>query len=62
MEFNEETMAQVVHIQLNSVIKYCTDILTEGIVLPKDVKKIQKMFDIINDKKEEKLKKVNIIL
>lgn len=62
MEFNEETMAQVVHIQLDSIIKYCTDILTEGVILPKDVKKVQKIFDIINDKKEEKLKKVDIIL
>lgn len=64
MEFNDETKAQIVHIQLDTIVKYCAKIFDEGVVLPKDVIKIQKIFDIINDreKKEEKLKEIKGII
>jgi hypothetical protein len=64
MEFNEETMAQIVHIQLNRILSYCGKILEDGYVLSKDVNKIQKIFDIINDKekKEEKLTEIKDII
>ena len=64
MEFNEETMAQIVHIQLNTILSYCGKILEDGYVLSKDVNKIQKIFDIINDKekKEEKLTEIKDII
>lgn len=64
MEFNEETMAQIVHIQLNCILSYCGKILEDGYVLSKDINKIQKIFDIINDKekKEEKLTEIKDII
>lgn len=41
VNINELTKAQIVHIQINSIIRYLT----------KFIDKIQKMFDITNDKK-----------
>lgn len=65
MEFNEETMAQIVHIQLNTILSYCEHFLVDGYgVYPKDVNKIQRIFDIVNDneKQEEKLIEIKDII
>lgn len=51
MEFDNFTKAQIVHIQINSIMKYLTNFLDGADVYPKDIDKIQKMFDITNDKK-----------
>jgi hypothetical protein len=51
MEFDDFTMAQVVHIQINTIMKYLQNFLDGASVYPKDIDKIQKMFDITNDKK-----------
>ena len=50
MEFNDATKAQIVHIQINSIIRYLAKFIDGADVYEKDVDKIQKMFDIINDK------------
>ena len=51
MELNELTKAQIVHIQINTIMKYLQNFLDGASVYPKDIDKIQKMFDITNDKK-----------
>ena len=51
MEFNDATKAQIVHIQIISIMKYLTKFIDGVDVYEKDVDKIQKMFDITNDKK-----------
>ena len=51
MELNDATKAQIVHIQINSIIRYLTKFIDGADVYEKDVHKIQKMFDITNDKK-----------
>lgn len=51
MEFDNFTKAQIVHIQINSIMKYLTNFLDGADVYQKDIDKIQKMFDITNDKK-----------
>lgn len=51
MELNELTKAQIVHIQINTIMKYLQNFLDGAGVYPKDIDKIQKMFDITNDKK-----------
>ena len=51
MELNDATKAQIVHIQINSIIRYLTKFIDGADVYKKDVDKIQKMFDITNDKK-----------
>lgn len=51
MELNDATKAQIVHIQINSIIRYLTKFIDGADVYEKDVDKIQKMFDITNDKK-----------
>lgn len=51
MKFDDFTMAQVVHIQINTIMKYLQNFLDGASVYPKDIDKIQKMFDITNDKK-----------
>lgn len=51
MEFDNFTKAQIVHIQINTIMKYLTNFLDGADVYPKDIDKIQKMFDITNDKK-----------
>ena len=51
MEFNDAIKAQIVHIQINSIIRYLTKFIDGADVYEKDVDKIQKMFDITNDKK-----------
>lgn len=51
VNINELTRAQIVHIQINSIMKYLTNFLDGADVYPKDIDKIQKMFDITNDKK-----------
>ena len=51
MEFNDATKAQIVHIQIISIMKYLTNFLDDADICQKDIDKIQKMFDITNDKK-----------
>ena len=51
MELNDATKAQIVHIQINSIIRCLTKFIDGADVYEKDVDKIQKMFDITNDKK-----------
>ena len=51
MELNDATKAQIVHIQINSIIRYLTKLIDGADVYEKDIDKIQKMFDITNDKK-----------
>lgn len=51
MELNDATKAQIVHIQINSIIRYLTKFIDGADVYQKDIDKIQKMFDITNDKK-----------
>ena len=51
MELNDATKAQIVHIQINSIIRYLTKFIDGADVYEKDIDKIQKMFDITNDKK-----------
>ena len=51
MKFNDATKAQIVHIQINSIMKYLTKFIDGADVYEKDIDKIQKMFDITNDKK-----------
>lgn len=51
MEFNDATKAQIVHIQIISIMKYLTKFIDGADVYEKDIDKIQKMFDITNDKK-----------
>jgi len=51
MEFDNSTKAQIVHIQIISIMKYLTNFLDGADVYQKDIDKIQKMFDITNDKK-----------
>ena len=51
MELNDATKAQIVHIQIISIMKYLTKFIDGADVYEKDVDKIQKMFDITNDKK-----------
>ena len=51
MEFNDATKAQIVHIQINYIIRYLTKFIDGADVYEKDIDKIQKMFDITNDKK-----------
>ena len=51
MEFNDATKAQIVHIQIISIMKYLTKFIDGASVYQKDIDKIQKMFDITNDKK-----------
>ena len=45
------TKAQIVHIQIISIMKYLTNFLDDADICQKDIDKIQKMFDIINNKK-----------
>ena len=51
MELNERTKAQIVHIQIISIMEYLAKFIDGAGVYPKDIDKIQKMFDITNDKK-----------
>lgn len=51
MELNDATKAQIVHIQIISIIRYLTNFIDGADVYEKDIDKIQKMFDITNDKK-----------
>ena len=51
MELNDATKAQIVHIQINSIIRYLAKFIDGADVYEKDIDKIQKMFDITNDKK-----------
>lgn len=51
MELNDATKAQIVHIQIISIIRYLTNFIDGAYVYEKDIDKIQKMFDITNDKK-----------
>lgn len=51
MEFNELTKAQIVHIQIISIMEYLAKFIDGAGVCQKDIDKIQKMFDITNDKK-----------
>ena len=51
MELNDATKAQIVHIQIISIMKYLTNFIDGADVYQKDIDKIQKMFDITNDKK-----------
>ena len=51
MEFNDATKAQIVHIQIISIMKYLAKFIDGASVCQKDIDKIQKMFDITNDKK-----------
>ena len=51
MELNDATKAQIVHIQINSIIRYLTKFIDGADVYEKDIDKIQKMFDITNNKK-----------
>lgn len=50
MEFNERTKAQIVNIQIITIIGYLTKFLKGKRVNPKDVDNIQKMFNIVNGK------------
>ena len=45
------TKAQIVHIQIISIMKYLTNFIDGIGIHQKDIDKIQKMFDITNDKK-----------
>lgn len=45
------TKTQIVHIQIISIMKYLTNFLDDADICQKDIDKIQKMFDITNDKK-----------
>ena len=45
------TKAQIVHIQIISIMKYLTNFIDGTGIHQKDIDKIQKMFDITNDKK-----------
>ena len=47
----DATKAQIVHIQIISIMKYLTNFLDDADICQKDIDKIQKMFDITNDKK-----------
>ena len=51
MKFNDATKSQIVHIQIISIMKYLTKFIDGADVYEKDIDKIQKMFDITNDKK-----------
>lgn len=51
MKFNDATKSQIVHIQIISIMKYLTKFIDGAGVYPKDIDKMQKMFDITNDKK-----------
>ena len=51
MGFDYTTTAQIVHIQIISIMKYLTNFLDGANVYRKDIDNIQKMFDIVNGKK-----------
>ena len=51
MEFNERTKAQIVHIQINTIMEYLIKFLEGKGINPKDADNIQKMFNIVNGKK-----------
>lgn len=50
MEFNERTKAQIVNIQINTIMEYLIKFLEGKGINPKDVDNIQKMFNIVNGK------------
>ena len=52
-EFDYFTKCQIVHIQLDSILKYCTRFYEGEGIAPKDVDKIQRMFKIINEKEKK---------
>lgn len=50
MEFDYETMCQVVHIQLNDIVRFCERFLNGESINPEEQNKIQRMFKIVNEK------------
>ena len=48
--FNEATMAQILHIQLTDLVKYCCKWLSLGAIPNSEVDKIQKLFKTLNEK------------
>lgn len=50
MEFNEATKAQIVHIQIVDIMKFCANIIDKGFVFGDEADKIQRMFKIVNEK------------
>lgn len=50
MEFNEATKRQILAIQIKVIGEY----ITKGFYTPEDVDKIQRMFDIVNNRTTEK--------
>ena len=51
VNINELTKEQIVHIQINYIIRYLTKFIDGSDVYEKDIDKIQKIFDMNNNKK-----------
>lgn len=49
MEFNEETKAQIIAIQMKDIVNFCENIAKKGYITMLDVEKIDKMFKIVNN-------------
>lgn len=54
-KFDYLTKCQIVHIQLNDIQRFCNRFLENGEgISAENVDKIQRMFKIVNEKKEKK--------
>ena len=60
MNFNEETIAQIIHIQINDIIRFCGNILNNGSISIVDAEKVEKMFKILYNKDTESKTKEKI--
>lgn len=48
--FNYDTTCQIVHIQINTILDFCSTILKNEYCTKEQVYKIQEMFKILNQK------------
>ena len=48
INMNDETASQIVLIQLRTILEYCVSKIDGNYVYPEDVKKIEKMYKIVN--------------
>lgn len=58
-ELNYATKCQIVAIQLRTIMQYCKKFLVDGHdINEREVKKIQRIFDIVNDREKKPLYKI----
>ena len=60
MNFNEKTIAQIIHIQINDIVHFCGNILNNGSISIDDAEKVEKMFKILHNKDTESKTKEKI--